>query len=97
MDNQPTIKPNQTTPPRDPRSEIAARGGAQAKPLPSSPYHIINLEGFIETVTTIPTDPPKNFWDSQKIYTDSITTPTVRRYYVYSVELADWLYVALST
>lgn len=68
-----------------------------SKALPNNPYDILNLEGFIETVTSIPTEPPKNFYQSIKIYTDSISSPTTRRLYIYSVALDDWLYVALST
>jgi len=99
MDIQPTQQQKQSTqtPPRDPRREIAEKGGMGAKPFPSKPQNIINLEGFIQTVTTIPTEAPKTFYDSQKIYTDSLSSPTVRRLYIYSVDLSDWLYVALST
>lgn len=82
---------------RDPRQEIIDKGGNSAKPLPQNPYHILNLEGFIETVTSVPTDVPKTFYDSQKIYTDSLSSPTVYRFYIYSQKLNDWLYVALST
>jgi len=67
------------------------------KPLPNNPYSILNLEDFIETVTSIPTEAPKNYYQSIKIYTDSLSSPTTRRLYIYSVELDDWLYVALST
>lgn len=96
MQNDPQ-KPQ--TPPviRDPRAEILQKGGMAAKPLPNKPFSILNLEDFIETVTTAPTEPPKTFYDSVKIYTDSISSPTTRRLYIYSRELADWLYVALST
>jgi len=85
------------TAPRDPRQEIREKGGMAAKPLPQKPFSILNLEDYIETVTTIPTTAPKTFYDSIKIYTDSLSAPTVRRLYIYSRELADWLYVALST
>lgn len=91
--NQPQQKP----PLRQPYDEIRAKGGMGSKPLPSKPQHILNLEGFIQTVTSIPTEPPQTFYDSVKIYTDSISSPTTRRLYIYSVELGDWLYVALST
>ena len=82
---------------RDPQKEIRERGGMGAKVLPLKPFSILNLEDFIETVEVAPTAVPKTFYDSVKIYTDSIATPTVRRLYIYSRELDDWLYVALST
>lgn len=84
------------TPPREARTEII-RGERRGIPLPNDPRNIINLTGFIQTVTSIPTAAPKSFNESVKIYTDSISSPTVRRLYMYSVELNDWLYVALST
>lgn len=39
---------------------------------------------------------PKSF-DQIKMVTDSLTSPTARRLYIYSFELKDWLYINLST
>lgn len=93
MDGQQPQKPAL----RDPRREILERGGYGGKPDPSTPFSVLNIQGFIETVTVIPTAAPRSFYDSVKLYTDSLTAPTVRRLYLYSRELSDWLYVALST
>lgn len=88
--------PAGATPPRNITEEIRSKGGG-ARAIPNSPFSIFNLEGFIQTVTVVPTAAPKTFYESIKIYTDDIGTPTVRRLYIYSLELNDWLYVALST
>jgi hypothetical protein len=66
-------------------------------PLPQDPIHLLNLGGFIQTVTSIPTAAPKSFYEQVKIYMDDLASPTTRRLYIYSQEADDWLYVALST
>lgn len=85
------------TPPRDPRREINERGSMHAKPLPSSPFSILNLEDFIETVDVAPTAAPKTFYDSIKIVVDDLASPTTYELYIYSRKLAAWLKATLAT
>jgi len=44
---------------------------------------VTNLFDFIETVTTIPTHKPRFFYEQYKIYIDDLTSPTVKRLYIY--------------
>lgn len=77
------------------RQQVKDRGGYA--PLPGNFTDILNISGFIQTVTTTPSKRPRNLYDQVKIYTDSLSSPTVRRLYIYSIDLDDWLYVTLST
>jgi len=56
---------------------------------------INNLHGFIETVTTVPTNSPRRFYEQFKIYTDSTTAPTDVRFYIYSFQNKAWYYERL--
>ncbi len=49
-----------------------------------------NLIEFIETVTTIPTVVPRKFWEQFKIYTDSLTAPTITELYFYDTGNGEW-------
>lgn len=66
--------------------------------IPTIPFesHLLNLTGYIQTVTTIPAYTPKNFYDSIKIYIDDLATPTTKRLYLYSFEAGIWNYVSLT-
>ena len=66
--------------------------------IPTIPYeaHLMNLTGYIQTVTTAPSFTPKNFYDSIKIYIDDLDTPTDKRLYIYSFEAGIWNYVSLT-
>ena len=59
-------------------------------------FDLINLINYIETVTTIPTYTPKKFYESIKIYMDDLSSPTVKRLYIYSFEAGAWNYVTLT-
>lgn len=75
------------TPLRDPQQEMRDRRGV----LPDRPRSVLNLEDYIETVTTIPTGTPKDFYSSIKLRVDSLTAPTTYHLYVYSAELGAWV------
>lgn len=81
----------QPVPLRDPRAEIAGKGGMRAKPLPSNPFSILNLEDFIETVDVAPTEVPKSFYDSVKIVVDDLGTPTTYELYMYARNISAWV------
>ena len=85
------------TPLRNPRKEIAESGGTRGPRATNERDSLLNLQGFLDTINVIPVDAPRTFRESIKIYVDSYTSPTVRRLYIYSPKLKDWLYVALST
>lgn len=87
------------TPLRNPRNEMAQQGAdsSNARVQPSERDSILNLQGFLDTVNTIPTQAPRTFNESIRVYVDSYTSPTVRRLYIYSPKLKDWLYTTLST
>ena len=57
---------------------------------------IENIMSNIKTVTTIPAYTPKEFHQSIKIYMDSISSPTVKRLYIYSFEAKIWNYLTLT-
>lgn len=57
---------------------------------------IENIVGYVRTVTTIPTYTPKKFEQAIKIYIDDLTTPTVKRLYIYSFEAKIWNYITLT-
>lgn len=62
----------------------------------SFPLDILNLYGLIETVTAVPAGKPVKFYDQFKLYTDSLTSPSIYRLYVYMVGLNAWHYCALT-
>lgn len=74
-------------------------------PQPNIPatlaFWLSDLQGYIKTIAVNPigepTFTPKSFDQSIRIVVDSLSSPTSRRLYIYSFELGDWLYVALST
>ena len=72
---------------RDPQKEMRERRGV----LPDRPRSLLNLEDYIETVTTIPTGTPKDFYSSIKLRVDGLSAPTTYHLYVYSAELAGWV------
>lgn len=76
---------------RDPRREITEKGGMRAKPLPSNPFSILNLEDFIEVVDVAPTAVPKSFYDSVKIVVDDLGTPTTYELYLYARNISAWV------
>lgn len=61
-----------------------------------------DLKGNYETLVVNPigeppfTPNPATF-DQIKIVVDDLASPTARRLYIYSYDLKDWLYMALST
>jgi len=81
----------------NPRMDIEGGGIKNKQEAIPNKNSIFNLQDFLKTYTSVPTAAPKKFADSVVIYTDSLSSPTVRRLYIYSRELNDWLYVALST
>lgn len=54
------------------------------------------FETFVVSPMAKPTDKPKNFENQVRILTDSLTTPTVIRLYIYSTKFNDWYYVTLT-
>lgn len=64
--------------------------------LPNQPIEFFSIFGMIETVTVIPSGIPKKLYDQMKFYTDSLTAPTVFRFYIYSTKLKAWHYSALT-
>lgn len=56
------------------------------------PTNLKYLEGFIETLSTIPTFTPKKFWDSVKIVDDGVNY----RLYIFNSKSGVWKYVNLS-
>jgi len=54
------------------------------------------LKGYVKTITSAPTYTPKNFEQAIKLYMDSLTTPTVKRLYIYSFEAGIWSYISLT-
>lgn len=58
--------------------------------------HWQNLQGFLKTVTVIPTLAPKSLADAVIIYIDDLATPTDKRLYLYSREAAIWSYITLT-
>lgn len=55
----------------------------------------IDLEGMIDTVTVAPTHTPTKLQAQILIYIDNLTTPTVKRLYIYSHKAKIWNYVTL--
>lgn len=58
----------------------------------SKKIHFNNLLGFIQTVSTIPTNAPKSINDQIMLYCNG----TTYRLYVYDVKNTAWRYVALT-
>lgn len=58
--------------------------------------NILDLIGFIQIVTTVPTHTPKKFIEQLLIYTDSITSPTDTRLYIYSFKGNVWNFIQLN-
>jgi hypothetical protein len=54
------------------------------------------LQGYVKTVTTIPTYMPRTFDQSIKLYMNDLATPTTKRLYIYSFEAGIWNYIALT-
>jgi len=57
---------------------------------------IKDIDGYIETVTSVPTGTPSNVWRQMKFYVDSLSSPSTKRLYIYSNKLNSWSYVALT-
>lgn len=79
--------------PLSPRHQMDQRKSG-SDPLPSE-RNWLNLSGTLKTTTTIPTQAPKSMSDSVVIYIDDLTTPVVKRLYVYSREAGIWNYITL--
>lgn len=58
--------------------------------------NLFEILGMIEVVTTAPTAAPTNLYGQFKLYTDSITTPTVFTLYVYMPRIKLWKSVTLA-
>lgn len=67
--------------------------GDTNNPVPQEikPVDIFQIDGWVETVTTVPTHTPKNFEQQVKLYVDSITAPTVKTLYIYSNKTNTWI------
>jgi len=61
-------------------------------PLP----RIEQIFGSLQIVTTAPTSTPITFGQHFVLYTDSLSSPTVYRLYIYFPKLNSWHYVALT-
>lgn len=57
---------------------------------------LLDIEGVIRTTTVIPTSSPVNINDQVVVYIDDLTTPTVKRLYIYSTLARIWNYVTLT-
>lgn len=69
----------------------------QESDIPLNPVvQLFEIFGMLETVTTAPTLPPRGVYQQIKLYTDSISSPSVYRLYIYMPRLNAWKYVALS-
>jgi len=55
-----------------------------------------DIMGMVETVTTIPTKAPKKIGQQILIYIDNLSTPTVKRLYIYSNSARLWSYINLT-
>lgn len=55
------------------------------------PFRLIDIEGKFETVTSVPTHTPAKMQAQVLIYTDNLTTPTIKRLYIYSTQLKAWI------
>lgn len=56
----------------------------------------LDLIDKVKTVTTIPTYIPKILSQQVVVYVDSITTPTVKRLYIYADRVGVWYYITLT-
>ncbi len=83
-----------STTPQKPTAKTPIQQLNEITPLPGSydPKDVRAIIGLLETVSTAPTDFPKTFWDSIKIYESGGT----KRLYVYSQGSKTWRYVALT-
>lgn len=57
---------------------------------------IFNILGMLDIVTTAPTAAPSSLYGQVKLYTDSLTTPTVYTLYIYMPKIKVWKSVALT-
>lgn len=63
--------------------------------------HLLNLEGFFDTVTDTPSmdKKPRKAVEQIRIYQDSLTAPTIRRLFIYSPRnstSSSWFYTDLT-
>lgn len=77
---------------------IDLTGDAQESPTtpPKQPVNLFEIFGMIEVVTTAPTAAPNSLYEQIKLYTDSISTPTVFTLYVYMPRIKLWKSVTLA-
>lgn len=61
-----------------------------------TPLFASQIQGMLDIVTVAPTGSPRNFSNQIVLYTDSLTSPTVYRLYVFIPNLNTWHYVALT-
>lgn len=75
-----------------------AKAGMQSGGNDTIPFlnHWQNLLGNLVTTTNTPTRAPRKISEGVKIYVNSISSPTVKRLYVYSRECDAWFYVNLT-
>ena len=66
------------------------------KPLEDTSVQLFSILGTVEVVTAVPTLAPNNFYGQFKLYTDSITTPTVFTLYIYMPRIQLWKSVTLA-
>ena len=52
---------------------------------------LFQIEGMLETVTTVPTKTPTKLEQQIKIYMDSTSSPAIRRLYIYSNKQNAWI------
>lgn len=64
--------------------------------IQASPVDLLNIFHLIETVTAVPTGVPTKLYDQVKLYTDSLTAPSVYKVYFYITGLNVWKSVALT-
>lgn len=90
------LEPNRAEPRKPtPLEEVQKAKAVIQQPFPGV-QHWFNLQGFMRTTTTTPTAAPKTLADALVIYVDSLSSPTTKRLYIYSVEADSWFYVALT-
>jgi hypothetical protein len=65
-------------------------------PDPAKPQQVRDLFGMFATVTTAPSAEPKRAIDQIVFYTDSISSPTTYKIYMWSTNLRVWKSATLS-
>ena len=63
----------------------------EKKDYQSQSLDIFNIQGMVDTVSSVPTKTPTKFSDQVKLYADSFTAPTDQRLYFYSNRTKSWV------